>query len=370
MKAIISGGGTGGHIYPAVSIIEELEKREKNIEILYIGKQNGLESEIIKNLGINYKGIRIAGIPRKISLKSIKSLRELLFGLWQSRKLIKEFNPDFVIGTGGYVTGPVLFNASKLKYKTYFHEQNSYPGITNKILSRFVDSYFVTYEDSIKYFKNKNNALITGNPIRNKFNNIKDIRDNSIKEFGLDKNIRTIFSFGGSNGSEILNENILEILNSFNKEIFNFQIIHVTGKNHYRKFMDRLKNHNENIIIFPYLEDIQKAYSVSDLVITSSGAITLSELAFLGLPSILIPKSYTTENHQVHNAITYEKIGASKVILEKDLNPNILNETISDIISNESVLNNMAKNASLASTPNASTEIINKVLKDFYEKKQ
>lgn len=365
MKAIVSGGGTGGHIYPAVSIIEELKDRDKNIEILYIGKINSMESEIIPKMDLNFKGIRVEGLPRKLNKKSLRSLKELIFGLKQSRKLIKEFKPDIVIGTGGFVTGPVLLNASLMKYKTYFHEQNSYPGVTNKILSRFVNKYFVTFEESIKYFKKPQNAIVTGNPIRNRFKNIELIKDKTYSEYGLKKDIKTVFSFGGSNGSVILNKTIKNLLNS-SKEHNEFQIIHVTGSDNYEEFISGIskKQLSENKI-FPYLKDIQKAYSVADLVITSSGAITLAELAFLGLPSILVPKSYTTENHQVHNAREFEKVGASKVILEKELNEKLLYDSIIEIVSDEEKIEQMQNAAKTLATPNAAKTIVDEIFKDI-----
>ena len=365
MKVIVTGGGTGGHIYPAVSLIEELKNKEDNIEILYIGKKNSLEEKIIKKLGYDFKGIRAEGLPRKNNKKSFIMLKELIAGLKESKRIIKEFNPDFVIGTGGFVTGPVLFMANRQKYNIYFHEQNSYPGITNKILSRFANKYFVTFEESIKYFKNQDRAVVTGNPIRNKFKNIESLKNSTIEEYSLDKEIKTVFSFGGSNGATILNENILELVNNldFSKE---FQIIHVTGMNHFEDFMGKLENKNKNIIkVFPYLDDIQKAYSVADLAITSSGAITLAELAFLGLPSILIPKSYTTENHQVHNAREYEKNNASKVILEKDLDYKKLYKEIVEITGDEELLGVMRKSVKILATPNAAEDIIEHILKDI-----
>lgn len=365
MRVIVTGGGTGGHIYPAVSIIEELKDKEENIEILYIGKKQSLEEKIINELGYEFKGIRAEGLPRKINKKSFIMAKELIAGLMESKKIIKEFKPDFVVGTGGFVTGPVLFMASRQKYNIYFHEQNSYPGITNKILSRFANKYFVTFKESIKYFKNQDRAVVTGNPIRNKFKNIDSLRKSTIEEYSLNQKVKTVFSFGGSNGATILNENILNLINNidFSKE---FQIIHVTGISHYEDFMKKLENTNNNTVkIFPYLDDIQKAYSVADLAITSSGAITLAELAFLGLPSILIPKSYTTENHQVHNAKEYEKNNASKVILEKDLNYRGLYKEITEITNNEKLLISMKESVKVLATPNAAKDIVEGILKDI-----
>ena len=165
MNIIVSGGGTGGHIYPAISLIEELKKRDENNKILYVGTEKGLESSIVPKLGIDFKTIHVRGIPRKINANSFKALKELFKGLKEANKILKDFKPDLVIGTGGYVSGPILYKATKTKAKVAFHEQNSFPGVTNRILSRYVDRYFVTFEESIKYFKNQEKAVVTGNPI-------------------------------------------------------------------------------------------------------------------------------------------------------------------------------------------------------------
>jgi len=212
MKVVITGGGTGGHIYPAVAIIEELKKRDEKIEILYIGTKNSMESELIPSLNIDYKSIEVMGLPRKINLKLFKSVFVLLKGLSQAKKILKEFKPDVVIGTGGFVTGPVLYKAHKLGIYTIFHEQNSYPGITNRILSKYVDAMAVTFKESIKFFKNNEKCVVTGNPIRNRFEVLD--RESSLEFFGLDKNTKNIFSFGGSNGSEELNKAVIGILDN------------------------------------------------------------------------------------------------------------------------------------------------------------
>ena len=364
MKVLITGGGTGGHIYPAVSLIEELKKRDENIEIKYIGSVGSLESKIIPDLDIDFEAIRVKGLPRKINKKSFIAIKELFHGLKESKQILKDFDPDFVIGTGGFVTGPVLYNSSKMNYKTYFHEQNSYPGITNRILSRFVSKYFITFEESLKYFKNTERAIKTGNPIRNKFNNLQDIREASIEEYGLNKELKTVFSFGGSNGSFILNKTINDLIKNIDIKD-KFQIVHVTGERYYKDFMSKIDNTvKQNIKIFPYLDDIQKAYSVSDLVITSSGAITLAELAYVGLPSILIPKSYTTENHQVHNAMEYEKIGASKMIQEKKLDYSILYNNIKMILMDDKKIESMKEAVKNLATPDAASKIIDSILEE------
>ncbi len=366
MKVVISGGGTGGHIYPAVAIIEELKKRDSNIDILYIGSKNSMESELIPSLGINYKSIEVMGLPRKINKKFFKSIFVLLKGLRQAKKILKDFKPDVVIGTGGFVTGPVLYKAHKMGVYTIFHEQNSYPGITNRILSRYVNAMAVTFKESIKFFKNNDKCVVTGNPIRNRFEFLN--REESLKFFEIDENSKNIFSFGGSNGSEELNKAVLGILEKFYKNE-KISLIHVTGKLNYDKFLEEVKSKGikieNNVKILPYMTEMDKAYGVSDLVITSSGAITLAEISKIGLASILIPKAYTTENHQEFNARAYKDIGASELILEKELNSDLLWENIEKIIFDNSRLEQMKENAKKLATPNAVKDFVSIFYDEF-----
>ncbi|NMB09249.1 MAG: undecaprenyldiphospho-muramoylpentapeptide beta-N-acetylglucosaminyltransferase [Tissierellia bacterium] len=362
MKIIVSGGGTGGHIYPAISIIEELKKRDENNQILYIGTKEGLESEIVPKLNIDFKSISVKGLPRKINKQSFIAMKELFKGLSQAKKIIKDFNPDVIIGTGGFVSGPVLYRGTKTDAYTAFHEQNSFPGLTNRILSRYVDEYFVTFKESIKYFKNPEKAIVTGNPIRNRFNNIDEKKEEAYKYFNLDKNKKVIFSFGGSNGAKSINENMKYFIENLSEDS-NLQVIHVTGKRFYESFIKDIgENANkENVKIYPYMEQMQLAYAITDLIITSSGAITLAEISFLGLPSILIPKAYTTENHQEHNAIVYKNEGAAEVLLEKDITGKLLYDMIHDIVDNPEKMEEMSKASLKLAAPNAAKDIVDKI---------
>ncbi len=362
MNIIVSGGGTGGHIYPAISLIEELKKRDENNKILYVGTQNGLESTIVPNLGIDFKTIHVKGIPRKINADSFKAMKELFKGLQESNKILREFKPDLVIGTGGYVSGPILYKATKTNAKVVFHEQNSYPGVTNRILSRYVDKYFVTFEESIKFFKNQDRAILTGNPIRNRFTNMDEKKEIGLKDYEIDKNKKVVFVFGGSNGSEILNKTILEMKDKISNQN-EFELILATGKLNYHEFSVALDGNEKNLHVFPYIDDIDKAYAVSDLIVTSSGAITLAELSFLKKASILIPKAYTTENHQEHNARTFEKNGASKVILEKELNADDLYNEITGILQDDKILNELSENSGKMAYPTACEDIVDELYK-------
>lgn len=358
MKYIISGGGTGGHIYPALAIAKEIKDSDKNADILYIGTKEGLEAELAPKEGIKFQTIRVKGLPRKINKNSFIAIRELLGGLKDSQKIIKDFKPDIVIGTGGYVCGPIVYKAAKNNIPTIIHEQNAFPGITNKILSRYVDKVATTFDEASKYFQYPDKVVNTGNPIRREILN-KD-KDISYKILNIDSKKPFILSFGGSGGQKKLNDAILDILlNNTWKE--NYQLVHVTGKRLYDSFMKEIEEKdikiNKNIRILPYLYEMPDALNIADLLISSSGAITLAETSAIGLPSILVPKSYTAENHQEYNARAFESTGASIVILEKDLTGNILNETINNIIQDHNKRQIMSINSKKMGNIDATKEI-------------
>lgn len=361
MKIIISGGGTGGHIYPAIAIIEELQKRIDDLELLYVGTKDSMEEKLIPELGINFKPIRVKGLPRKLNKQSMIAMKELFFGLKDSKKILQDFEPDVVIGTGGFVSGPLLYTASKTNALTMIHEQNSFPGLTNRILSRSVDKYFLTYPESLEYFKYEDRAIITGNPIRNRFVKLNPVKED-FQFFELDETKKTIFSFGGSNGSRSINKAIYELLQENLDD--DIQWIHVTGRKYYDGFLNSIKDLGDfsRFKCYPYLDEMDRAYNIADVVITSSGAISLSEISYMGVASILVPKAYTTENHQEYNAKTFEKAGAARMILEKDLNGVTLNECIHNIMDDNSVLDNMKRASRSLANPNAAEKIVDTII--------
>ncbi|MGJ0848398.1 undecaprenyldiphospho-muramoylpentapeptide beta-N-acetylglucosaminyltransferase [Tissierella praeacuta] len=367
MKYLITGGGTGGHIYPALAIANEIKNKDKHAKILYVGTEKGLESELVPKEGFQFRTIRVKGMPRKINKESFIALKELFHGINDAKKIINEFKPDVVIGTGGYVCGPVVYIAKKKKIPAMIHEQNAFPGITNKILSRYVDKVAVTFDEAKKYFKYPDRVINTGNPIRKEILNIN--KEEAYKALNIDKSIPFILSFGGSGGQKTLNDGMYSLIKEAvdKKDI---QIIHVTGKRFYDEFIDRLKRDNiklnNNIKIFPYFYQIPEAINIASLVVTSSGAITLAEISAVGVPSVLIPKSYTAENHQEFNARAFENKGASILVLEKDIRGNILNDIIYDLIKDKNRLEEMAKNSKKLGKIDASEkifEIINTIVK-------
>ncbi|HLS53729.1 MAG TPA: UDP-N-acetylglucosamine--N-acetylmuramyl-(pentapeptide) pyrophosphoryl-undecaprenol N-acetylglucosamine transferase, partial [Tissierellaceae bacterium] len=268
------------------------------------------------------------------------------------------FNPDIVIGTGGYVCGPVVFQATRRGIPTLIHEQNAFPGVTNKILSRYVDKVAITFKESVEYFKHPEKTILTGNPIRDELFQIN--RELAYKELKVDPKTPLILSFGGSGGQKALNDAILGIIK--NNLIYNdFQLIHITGHRLYDDFVEQIEKLNiklgDNIKILPYLYEMPAALNIADLIISSAGAITLAEISAVGIPSILIPKGYTAENHQEYNARAFEEAGASLVILEKDLEERRLGEKINKLLFDQDLLNRMAVKSKKIGKINAAEEI-------------
>ncbi len=367
MKFLITGGGTGGHIYPALAIAKKIKSEFKDAKILYVGTNRGLEKEVVPKHGFEFTTIRVKGFRRKLSLDTIKTIKELFLGLNDAKKVIKEFSPDIVIGTGGYVCGPVVLISSLKGIPTLIHEQNAYPGVTNRILSRFVNKIAISFEDSKKYFKDNNKLILTGNPIRDEF--IYLTKETAYQRLNLDKNKKFVLSFGGSGGQKSLNNAMRYVIKNNNKVDSKIQILHITGKMHYERFMKNLENDGvnkllPNIQIVPYFYKMPEGLKTADLVITSAGAITLSELTAVGVPSILIPKGYTTENHQEYNAKALQKNGASVMILEKELDGEKLNEKINSILLDKNKLSEMAiQSKSMGRTD--STDRIIRIIKDI-----
>ncbi|MDF2675810.1 MAG: murG [Bacillota bacterium] len=362
MRVLITGGGTGGHINPALAIAQKVKSMDKSNVILYVGTKNGLESELVPKEGFEFKSVTAKFLRRKISLENIKTLFASLKGVMEASKIIKEFKPDIVVGTGGYVCGPVVLAAYLKKVPTMIHEQNVFPGITNKMLSKIVDKILISFKEAEKYFSEevRHKLVLVGNPVR------KDVlttdRKSSRMYYKLGSNDVFIYSFGGSGGQLSLNDAIIDVIKKYSNKK-NLKILHVTGKRLYEDFNEKIKQKNliigSNIEIKDYMYEAPIALAASDIVIGSSGAITIAEITAVGAPSILIPKSFTAENHQEYNARALEKEGASKVILEKDLNGQILISSIEEIIENKNTLTAMALVSKKLGNTNVEEKIYN-----------
>ncbi|MDO5047248.1 MAG: undecaprenyldiphospho-muramoylpentapeptide beta-N-acetylglucosaminyltransferase [Anaerococcus sp.] len=358
MKVILSGGGTGGHIYPAIAIGQKLEEEYKDIKIYYVGIKGGPEEEIAKKYGYEFIDLPGMGIPRRVNKRLFKALLTNYRGFRRAREIIKSIKPDLVIGTGGYVCAPILYQASKGKIKSLVHESNSYPGMASKFLSNKVDKVLISYEAARSHFKNQSNIILTGNPVRTNFN--LSYTEEDLKQLGIKKDRPVVFSFGGSNGSYYLNKAVKEMASTMDGSYY---FLHQTGRKNYKDFLSDLKE-NPYLKVFSYIDNIDLFYGVSDLIIASSGAMSLSEISSVAKGSILIPKSYTTENHQEFNAKTYVDQGASSMILEKDLTGYILDKKIKELIKDTNKLEKMGERAQQLSNKDAGDKIL-KIIKEL-----
>lgn len=363
MRVVMTGGGTGGHIYPAIAIAEEIKSRHPEVELLYIGSVRGLEKDIVPKAGIKFESIEIQGFRRKLSMDTLKSIGLVFKGLSQARKLISDFKPDIVIGTGGYVCGPVVLNGALKGKKTLLHEQNAYPGVTNRILSHFVDKICISFEESRQYFKSEEKLILTGNPVREAFNGVDQV--NCKEKLAIEEKL-VILSTGGSGGAKKLNEWLLEVIRKYNgsKDV---RIIHITGKSYYEKFHMMLKGEGitleDNVEIIDYCYDMPMVMGAADLCISRAGASTLTELALSHTPSLLVPSPNVTGNHQEHNAKVLEAAGAAVMLKEKETDAKSFVDAVDHLIQHPERLKEMADNCSKIPGRGSLKAIVNEVEK-------
>jgi UDP-N-acetylglucosamine--N-acetylmuramyl-(pentapeptide) pyrophosphoryl-undecaprenol N-acetylglucosamine transferase len=344
MKIIMTGGGTGGHIYPAITIADKIKRKNPEAEFLFIGTIRGLEKDIVPAHGYNIEFITVSGFDRKNILKSIKTIRDLFLGIKQANEIIERFKPDIVIGTGGYVCGPVVRAAHKKGIKTYIHEQNAFPGMTNKMLEKFSDKVFISFAESKKYFKDQNKLILSGNPIRKEFamqNNPENRKALNISDSDF-----AVLCFSGSLGSKTINNSIVEAIGKISKDD-KLKIFFITGKSYYESVCESIDKEtfkiDDKIEILPYTHELFKYMSAADLIISRSGALTISEINALGKASILIPSPYVANNHQFYNAKILADAGCAILIEEKDLLNNKIYDTIMRLKNNKEMLNRMSK---------------------------
>ena len=361
MKVIISAGGTGGHIYPALAIINKIKEKEPNSEFLYIGTDNRMEKDLIPSFGIPYESLHVTGIKRSISLDNIKTLKNFLNARKKCLKIIKEFNPDIVVGCGGYVTAPVIWASHKLSKKTFIHEQNSVVGLANKYLAHYVTKVGVSFEETIKDFP-KDKAVLTGNPCSEKAMNV-EIANKKDYKLTNDKKLVTIVM--GSLGSKTINDMISDNLEMFKDK--DYEILFVTGNNYYEEIKD--KKVPKNVKVVPFVKELPKIMKITDLMISRAGASTMSEIMALGVPTIFIPSPYVTNNHQYKNAKVLVDKNAGLLIEEKDLTIDKLIETIDMTLSNKKEYEKM-KNNLLKLGIKDSSERIYKILENLTKNKE
>lgn len=355
MRVVISAGGTGGHIYPALAIINKIKEKEPNSEFLYIGTHNRMEKDIVPKYGIPFKSIEIYGFNRKNLFKNFKTIKCLLTAKSKCKKIIKEFNPDIVIGVGGYVTVPVIMAANSLKIKTMIHEQNSIAGKANLFLSKYVSKIAVSFKSSMKEFPS-DKVIFTGNPCSEDAIK-KDAMDK--KELGLSKNKKLVLFVMGSLGSSKVNEFLIKTMPLFDKK--DYEVLYVTGKQGYDEIIkNKFPN---NVKVVPYVENMTRIMKKTDLIVTRSGASTLSEIIALKTPSILIPSPYVPNNHQYVNAMDLVNIDAAILMEEKDLDSKKLVSIIDESLKDDKKLNKMKTNLEKLDIKESATVIYNNIKK-------
>lgn len=369
MKILFAGGGTAGHINPALAVAGYIKERHPDAEISYIGTAEKLEAKLVPEKGYDFHTIDVAGFQRKITpeniLKNISAVKKAFTSSIRSKELLREINPDIVVGTGGYVSGPVLKQAQKMGFKTAIHEQNAFPGVTTKMLAADADAVMLAMPEAKRHLKLKKEPIITGNPIRQEL--LKMSREEARGILGLD-NRPLILSFGGSLGAMRVNESVCELI-KWHNNTEKFYHIHATGKSGYEDFISALGEEklSDMITIKEYISDMDICMAAADLVICRAGAITLGEIAACGKPAVLIPSPYVAENHQFHNAMTLKRSGAAEIIEEKDLSGEKLIEVVSGLIENKPKLEKMSKAATKSAIIDAN-ERIYKTLMQLYTK--
>ena len=355
-RFIISGGGTGGHIYPAVAIANELKSRFPEAEFLFVGAKDKMEMQKVPQAGYAIKGLWISGIQRKLTLDNAMFPLKLASSMWNSFKIIKSFKPDVVIGTGGFASGAVLKVASMLNIPTVIQEQNSYPGITNKLLAKRANKICVAYENLERFFP-KDKMILTGNPVRQDLINVAS-KSEAITYFNLDANKNTLLVLGGSLGARRINQLIEKELDFLLSQ--NIQIIWQCGKlylNDYSKY-----NEKENVQVVAFIDRMDLVYAAADVVISRSGASSVSELCIVGKPTIFIPSPNVAEDHQTKNAKAISDKNGAILIRESELDDQF--ETVfSDLISNESKQSELSQNIKKLAKPNATKDIVEEIVK-------
>ncbi len=359
MRVIITAGGTGGHIYPALAILNKIKEKEPNSEFIYIGTHNRMEKDIVPAAGYQYESIEIYGFSKTMIKRDIKNISLIYKAYKKCLKIMKDFKPDVVIGVGGYVTFPVIMAANKLHIKTFIHEQNSIPGKSNKVLAKKANLIGVSFKDSIKYF-NPNKCKLTGNPCGE---NALDIKAVSKTKYHMHANKKGVLIVQGSLGSNVINNKMKEFLSSIDNE--NYEVLYVTGKDYYEEFSKN--KFSKNVIIVPYVDNLSALIKDMDLIVTRAGASIISEIMALRKPAIFIPSPYVANNHQYYNALSIKDAHAGAMIEEKDLNKDILKNKINEILNDKKLYKEYETNLAKMSIDNSSTYIY-ELLKELIKK--
>jgi len=357
MKVIISGGGTGGHIFPAISIANALKERDSSIDILFVGAKGKMEMEKVPAAGYAIVGLPVAGFQRRLTLKNITFFFKLVTSMIMARSVVKQFNPDIVIGVGGYASGPVLRVATNNNIQTIIQEQNSFPGVTNKILSKKVSKICVAYPDMDRFFPSSK-IVFTGNPIRQNLL-VKSDRKEAAKYFGLNPDKKVVFVTGGSLGARTINEGIFAGYKKILKE--DVQVIWQTGKYYYEPLNDLIEEQN-NMKIMAFVDRMEAAFLLADVVVSRAGASSISEIAMLNKAAVFVPSPNVSEDHQTKNAMALVVKDAAEMVADKDVKELLVDQVLT-LLKREDRLLELRKNVSQFAMPNAAGFIVDEIIK-------
>lgn len=361
MRVVIAGGGTGGHVYPGVTIAKTLLERDPGVKVLFIGTRKGLEADIVPREGFRLATIEVAGFKRRLSLETILTAFRACMGLAQSLVVLRREKPDVVVGTGGYVSGPVVLAAWMMRIPALIHEQNALPGATTRVLSLFASRVAVTYDESSRYLARKSRVVVTGNPVRRSI--LTTTRREGAKAMGLDGDRPTVLVFGGSQGARAINEAMVSALPGIVKRR-GVQVIYQTGRHDHAWVMRELEARGalqagaSRLIVEPYLYQMDKAMACADLVVSRAGAISIAEITARGLPAVLIPFPGAAEGHQEKNARALERAGAAVVVLQQELTGEVLLRVIESLLDDNARLERMSRNSRMLGRPGAADALV------------
>ena len=344
-RFLFSGGGTGGHLFPAIAVAEEIKRLVPEAEILFVGTKSKIEGKVVPQLGYKFKSIWIKGFARRISFENILFPLKVVVSIVQSIFINLIFKPKVAIGSGGYVSGPAIFGSYVAGAKIILLEQNSYPGITTRLLEKYAKEIHISFGDSEKYFKNTDKLFLTGNPVRTNLSSSK--KEEALKEFGLSPDYKTLLVLGGSLGAGSINNAVAELIEKFEEK--KMQVIWQTGN----IYFDKYKNVSSKFVkVLPFINKMNLAYSACDLLLARAGATTIAELLVLGIPSVLVPSPNVAENHQYFNAKSLSEKSAAILIEDKKLKKE-LSEKIFSLAFDEEKLSELKKNALSLAKPDA-----------------
>lgn len=358
-RVMISGGGTGGHIYPAIAIAHALKEIDQNIEFLFVGAKGRMEMEKVPEAGYKIVGLWISGLQRSLTMSNLSFPFKVISSVWKSFSLLKKFKPDVVIGVGGYASGPLLFAANKKGIPTLIQEQNSYPGITNKMLASKANKICVAYPGMERFFQ-KDKIIETGNPVRTDIMNSDNVRLEGLSQFGFRSDKKTVLIIGGSLGARTINNTLAEgVERLINEDV---QVLWQSGKFYYEEMKKRTAHiDSEKLRVVPFIKEMDRAYGAADVVISRAGALSISELCLVGKPVLFVPSPNVSEDHQTKNAMALVSREAAEMIRDEDAAEHLITETLK-LLSNEAQQKIISANIRGMAKPNAAKDIAHEII--------